>query len=163
MYEEKGQSSLFLTALKYLLLFGLLLWGLYEWSGYKDRNYEGIRMVIYLIAMIGFWFWLYGFQYTVQIEKKEIRIIRTFFRWENRIVIRRADIIGICDKFSRKYCYGSGVRKLLHQYSWANDHRTRAILCSHKGSKRAVLIKGSHEMLKVFEEKYPHLMIYVDD
>lgn len=164
MYEERSQSRGLLMWVKYGLLIALLFWLGYEWKGYQERNFQDIRLVIYALLMCLFWFWLYGFTYTIQVEKNEIRVIRTFWNWKRTLVVRRGEMSAICDLFSRKYCRALGIRKFLHQYSWADDRQTRVVVFrSDSGSKpKALMFRGSHQLLEVLEKNYPHLMVYIE-
>ena len=161
MYEERSQSVGFLRWLKYGLLLALIMWAGYEWKGYQERNYQDFRLFIYTLAMIFFWFWLYGFIYTVQIEKNEIRVIRQFWFFRRVLVIRRAEINGICDLYSRKYCRELGIRQFLHQYSWADDRPTRVVIFRKDSSSKpkALMFRGSQLLLEALTKNYPHEMI----
>ena len=162
MYEEHGQSQGLTRWLKYLLLCGLLFWGYQEWGPFVKRDYQGFRGIVYVVCMVLFWFWLYGFSYTVQVDKNEIRILRILLgRVTRTFVIRKAEIDGIMNQFSRKTSYGHGVRQFIHQYSWADDRIQKTIFYRKDSGKtvKAVIVKGSPELLEVFKKNFPREFI----
>lgn len=146
---------------KYAFLALLLVWAGYEFNSYKERNYQGFQLVAYTIFMILFWVWLYGFTYTVQVEKSEIRIIRKLWSWERVLIVRRGQIMGIYELYQRKYGRELKIRKYMHQYSWADSRPTRAIVFrdDNNSKPQAILLRGSQSLIEVLERYYPHEVI----
>lgn len=73
--------------------------GLSRMGSFVKRDYQGFRGIVYVVCMVLFWFWLYGFSYTVQVDKNEIRILRILLgRVTRTFVIRKAEIDGIMNQ-----------------------------------------------------------------
>jgi hypothetical protein len=165
LFEERSQSKGVMMWAQYILLAMLLIWFGYEYMRYIERGYQGFRIVMYSFAMLLFWLWLYGSVYTIQIEKNEIRVIRNFFIWERVFVVRRAEIVSICERFVKSDCRKIGIRRFMHQYTLADDRPRRVIIFRRNSVSKstALIFCGSHQMLEVLKKYYQHEIILAEE
>lgn len=148
--------------LKYILLCALVLWLGYEWKAYQGREYQDIRIFIYALLMIFFWFWLYGLHYTVEIDSHEIRVIRQFWKWKKETIVRRGEMVAMSNNYSRRFCRSYGVRQYFHQYSWGDDRPTRVVIFKRDSNARpkALIFRGGIKMQEALEKYYSKLLVH---
>lgn len=147
--------------LKYILLSALLLWLGYEWNAYQERGFRDLRVFIYTLLMIFFWFWLYALNYTVEISQHEIRVTREFWKWKKVTIVRRGEMVAVSMNYSRKFCASYGVRQYLHQYSWSDDRPSRVVIFKTDSNKKpkALIFRGGIKMQEALEKHYAKLLV----
>ena len=144
-----------------LFLMGLSVIALIVWIGIEMQAYITGRPSFLGIAYIGLFFglllWRYAVRYSYALTKQELIIKSRFLFFSRTFTVTLDSLENYCNQYKGNLFKRTGMSRLVHRYSSADNRTTRILRFTEKGKSCGLLLKVSDKFMKELKDLHPKI------